>query len=857
MPRNIAAALLGTALFTALPVSAEWPVEITPDHRPGAYWWCPGSALDRENIDWNLETMREAGFGLAHLIPIYGARGYEDRYIDYLSDEWMAMLDHAVEKAESLGMHLDMTTGTGWCFGGPDLAEAHKDTRVEYRDGKLNFIRKRMVKRAAPGGEGAMLDPFNPEAMKAYLERFTRAFEKSNAAMPRAQYHDSFEYQGTWSDALLPAFREARGYDLEDHLDLFFNEEDHSEERARLKYDYRLTLEELHLEFLETWADWARQRGMLTRNEAHGGPYNLLDAYAVADIPETEMFGSPRYPIPGFRYEEPWVREPDNDRRVTMLAASAAHVAKQPGRQQVCSESCTWLRNHWHTTLGQIKLQLDEFFLAGVNHMLYHGTCYAPADAPWPGWFFYAAVKADPRNAFWRDMPLLNAYIARAQSLLQAGRPDNDVLLYWPLDDYFMHPDGLTRPLTVHNKAWMSETAAGDLAEKLLEKGFAFDFISGRMLDLLEIKNGAIHAPGGVYQAIAVPECRYMPSAAITRLADLAGAGAVIRFEKDFPRDVPGLADLENRHTTFNEARSRLESAETAGVADDLPAALSEAGIQRETLTDAGLEYLRRHVDGDCYYFVVNQTADRFDGWLPLARSGRTATLYDPMTGKSGALAAQHTDKGVRAYLQLHSGESAFIRLGENAAAQPWPLWEEAGNAVPVEGEWRIEFIGGAPECPEAYTLQALECWTKAPDPRARAFAGTALYTIDVDVPDTAGTEAWRLDLGDVRESARVRVNGQDAGFAFAHPFHADVSEWLKPGANRIEIEVTNLSANRMRDLGRRVKAGETDDWKIMRDINIVNVDYKEFTPAKWPLQPSGLLGPVELVPLRRITPEK
>ena len=106
------------------------------------------------------------------------------------------------------------------------------------------------------------------------------------------------------------------------------------------------------------------------------------------------------------------------------------------------------------------------------------------------------------------------------------------------------------------------------------------------------------------------------------------------------------------------------------------------------------------------------------------------------------------------------------------------------------------------------------------------------------------------LDLGDVRESARVRLNGKDAGALIALPFRLRVGERLQPGENLLEIEVTNLTANRIRDLDRRGV-----DWKIMKDANIVNVNYQKFEPAGWDLVPSGLLGPVKLIPLSKRTP--
>ena len=125
-------------------------------------------------------------------------------------------------------------------------------------------------------------------------------------------------------------------------------------------------------ESLPAWTAWSRERGFLTRNEAHGSPGNLLDLYALADTPETEMFHT------------------DRNRLVSKLASSAAHVA---GRPLVSAETGTWLAEHFTETVGEMKTLLDDMFLSGVNHVFFHGTCYSPADAPWPGWVFYASMR--------------------------------------------------------------------------------------------------------------------------------------------------------------------------------------------------------------------------------------------------------------------------------------------------------------------------------------------------------------------------------------------------------------------------------------------------------------------------------
>ena len=64
-----------------------------------------------------------------------------------------------------------------------------------------------------------------------------------------------------------------------------------------------------------------------------------------------------------------------------------------------------------------MKTAADNMFLAGINHLVYHGTAYSPSSAEWPGWQFYASMEINPRNAIWRDLPAFNRYVARVQSV--------------------------------------------------------------------------------------------------------------------------------------------------------------------------------------------------------------------------------------------------------------------------------------------------------------------------------------------------------------------------------------------------------------------------------------------------------
>src|SRR5689334_12783701 len=107
----------------------DWPAQ-TSVSRPWAYWWWMGSAVNEADLTRELERYAKAGMGGVHIIPIYGAKGYEKQCIEYLSARWMAMLKHSITEARRLGMDVDMTLGTGWCFGGPQITDRDANARV-------------------------------------------------------------------------------------------------------------------------------------------------------------------------------------------------------------------------------------------------------------------------------------------------------------------------------------------------------------------------------------------------------------------------------------------------------------------------------------------------------------------------------------------------------------------------------------------------------------------------------------------------------------------------------------------------------------------------------------------------------
>ncbi len=143
------------------------------------------------------------------------------------------------------------------------------------------------VKRAAPGGEGYVMNHLDRDAVKRYFSKFDRAFRENKMVYPHTFFNDSYEVYGAdWTPDFLEQFARRRGYKLENHF-LEFLDQGRPDITARIVSDYREIISELLIEnFSKQWTAWAHSHGSITRNQAHGSPANLIDTYASVDIPE-------------------------------------------------------------------------------------------------------------------------------------------------------------------------------------------------------------------------------------------------------------------------------------------------------------------------------------------------------------------------------------------------------------------------------------------------------------------------------------------------------------------------------------------------------------------------------------------
>jgi hypothetical protein len=572
------------------------------------------------------------------------------------------------------------------------------------------------------------------------------------------------------------------------------------------------------------------------RNQAHGSPANILDLYGVVDIPEIEG-------------TEPL--------RIKM-ASSSGNVM---GKPLVSSESATWLNDHFESNLHNVKEALDRFMLNGVNHLFYHGTSYSPANEPWPGWLFYAAVHFNDRNPLWDHFGTLNKYVERCQSFLQNTQPDNDVLLYYPVYDRFAtrgpemieHFDGIGRQF--------EGSSFAKTADALMENRYGFDYISdAQILNLSTVNQALITEGKSNYKTLIIPGCRFMPVATLEKINSLIKGGVKVIFMDGMPKSFPGFSGFEKMSTKYNALVKEIKLASNNRnvkiyEAKEPEEILQEIDLPREKISNA-LSFIRKkQADGTKVYFINNQHSDVFEGWITLQGDGKTVIIYDPMTGEfgKGKLRKSSGSPGGDVYLQLQPKQSVVIQFFNDEVDTQQYFYSSNGNAMTISGEWQLEFISGGPVIPSPVKLQQLGSWTKINGAGYADFSGTGIYRTSFSKP-VEQAQSYILDLGTVKESASVSLNGKMIGTVVGPSYKIKIDASLLKGVNTLEIQVANLMANRIAYMDRNQIF-----WKKFYNVNFAALKAENrlngiFDASQWQPRDSGLLGPITITPVQQKT---
>jgi hypothetical protein len=656
---------------------------------------------------------------------------------------------------------------------------------------------------------------------KAGIEAHFDAFLKPIITSGKLDYThiDSWEAGGqNWTATFPDEFRTRRGYDLRPWLPVLTGRVIGSTELTeRFLWDMRTTVSELIRDnYARRLRELARTHGVKLSIEAYG--HLCIDnlSYAgVSDMPISEFWarGDGQFPTPG-GYEPS-----------TKAMASAAHIY---GRPVIAAEAFTSDRG-WRDHPYLLKAMGDQKFCEGLNRMVFHLYPHQPYANMIPGLTHRRWGEHFHRfNTWWEYSRPWMDYLARCQYLLQQGQFVADVACFF----------GEGAPLPVNDM-------------KLeLPKGYDLDFCSAELVQQMSVKNGRIVLPSGMsYRYLLLPDTDRMTLPLARKIRELAEAGARVIGGKQL-KGAPGLTDYPRCDAEVQKINP-LISGKT--VSD----AFAQDGLKPD-FEGEGLQYIHRRVGEADVYFVSHQQEEPRDVRCTFRVAGTKPELWDPETGAMYGLPESSVKDG-RTSVTLHFDpmQSWFVvfRKGSHPAVRD-VLTRSVRSTLP--GPWEVQFG------PKKVTFDKLHDWSQHADPGIKYYSGTAIYSKVFSLQSSVLSHRICLDLGKVEVMARVKVNGKDCGIAWKPPYRVDISRAVRAGENELEIEVVNLWINRM--IGDEQLPLDSD-WKDFETLLAWPNWFKTgkprtsgrytFTTARHykkdtPLVPSGLLGPVTIVDMRR-----
>ena len=285
------------------------------------------------------------------------------------------------------------------------------------------------------------------------------------------------------------------------------------------------------------------------------------------------------------------------------------------------------------------------------------------------------------------------------------------------------------------------------------------------------------------------------------------------------------------------------------------------------------IKEIHRNANGTDIYFVANTARSAGTAKCNFKVTGKQPELWDPVTGTMRNLPQFVESNGIISIpMKFDSAQSFFIVFRKpHGKALTGLNFPEAKEVATLGGEWQVQFdpLWGGPAQPVKFA--ALQDWTTSADPGIKYFSGTAVYTKSFDVPASqlaTGKTAMYLDLGQVNHIARVKINNKDLGVVWTAPWTIKIpAGLLKAASNKLEIEVTNVWANRL--IGDEQEPADMEwvpgplglgaqylkefpDWFLNK---IPRPSKGRFCFTTWnyfskndPLISSGLLGPVKLI---------
>ena len=169
---------------------------------------------------------------------------------------------------------------------------------------------------------------------------------------------------------------------------------------------------------------------------------------------------------------------------------------------------------------------------------------------------------------------------------------------------------------------------------------------------------------------------------------------------------------------------------------------------------------------------------------------------------------------GREVYLQIPTGGSLLVAAANAPAREPFESYSgRRGARCPSPGPGRYASPRAGPRCRRVDRSRG-SC-------RGPRSAKTPLIsqaqraTAATFARPSNGKGPWRLDLGQVRDSARVHLNGRELATLIGPSYQIVLDDAQMQAKNVLAVSVSNLAANRIRDLDRRGVA-----WKKFYNVN-------------------------------------
>ena len=876
-------------------------------------WWWFGPAVTKAGIERELRTMKEAGIGGIEIQPVYPLALDDEsvgrKNLRFLSPEFLDCLKFANDKARELGMRVDLTLGSGWPFGGPQvpITQAASKLRVArvavtqattpaptlaegesfvaafagntlltaQADGafaapagtrEITFFiasRTRMqVKRAAFGGEGYVLDHYDRAALDNYLrqvgEPLLQAF---GANPPHAIFCDSLEvFSSDWSNDFLAEFHKRRGYDLKPLLPALV--ENDFPNAGAIRQDWGQTLTELLNErFMAPMQAWAKRHNTRFRIQGYGIPPATISSNQFADLTEGE----------GWQWKT---------LRAARWASSANHLF---GRNITSSETWTWLHSpSFRATPLDMKAEADLHFLQGINQIIGHGWPYTGEGIEYPGWRLYAAANFNDKNPWFIAMPEISKYLQRLSYLMRQGQPANDVAFYLPNSDAwasFVSPK-------VHYMIDALKERIGDTAvAQVLEAGFNLDFFDDEVLQRLgRVEDKVFQHPyrsnptalalgPNQYSAVVLPNVERLPLATLQKLVSFARQGGVVIATRRLPALLASYQSTEAERKQFKAWQEALFTgakplAHFVANDEQLGAKLSERLLPEVQLfhaaerlkpdvrlssaaQDIGLVH-RRTTDADIY-FLVNSSNKTQDIEAFFWTRAMHVERWNPHTGEIASWPGFPDARGgIHVPLTFAPYESIALVISEREVHDASQS-EAFQQSLDLSKDWRVSIKQ------TRQTLEQLRSWTD--DATTRFYSGTATYEKEINLSSDFVKAARTIRLafeGGQAVPITPRKNGmrawydapvRDAAVVYVNDQRAG-SVWCPPFTLDIS-KFLKPGVNRFRIVVGNTAINHLAGTKLP-DYKEVHQRYGErFQPQDMenlqPL-PSGLLGTIRLV---------